>query len=200
MVLAAYTFSDDLLSIYRVLFNSFLYFQRYATDKLNAAKRKGSNSVNMGDMAMVLAFCNFPYGTLAVYQVSFNYLLYFQRYTLDKFFITKTRKGSNSENTSDRVMVLALFNSPHNSLSVYQVLFNPLVYFLRYTPDNLFIAKIKMKVTLLILVTGLWFLHCAFLLMALYQYSKFRSIPLYTLRDMLRTSFLDKKIKREVTT
>ena len=190
MVLAAYTYSDDLLSMYRVLFNSLLYFQRYATDKLNAAKRKGSNSVNTGDMAMVLAFCNFPYSTLSVYQVSFNYLLYFQRYALDKFFISKTKKGSNSENTSDRVVVLALCNSPYNFLSVYQVSFNPLVYFQRYAPDNIFIAKNKRQVTLLILVTGLWLLHCAFLLMILYQCIKFRSIPLYTFSDMLRTSVL----------
>ena len=49
MVLALYHFSDDLLSMYRVLFNSLLYFQRYDTDKLNVEKRKGSNSVNTED-------------------------------------------------------------------------------------------------------------------------------------------------------
>ena len=43
-----------------------------------------------------------------MYQVSFNSLLYFQRYALDKLFIAKIKKESNSVNTGDRVMVRAL--------------------------------------------------------------------------------------------
>ena len=77
------------------------------------------------------------------YQYIFDYLLYFQRYALDKLFISSIRKGNNSVNTGDRVMVLALCNSPHDPLSVYQVSLNHLVYFQRYAPDKLFIAKIK---------------------------------------------------------
>ena len=38
---------------------------------------------------------------------------------MDKLFISKIRKGSNSVNTGDRVVVLALCNSPHYLLSVY---------------------------------------------------------------------------------
>ena len=38
MVLALYTSSDDILSMNYVLFNSLLYFQRYAPEKLNIAK------------------------------------------------------------------------------------------------------------------------------------------------------------------
>ena len=61
MVLAFYTSSDDILLMYQVLFNSLLYFQRYAPDKLNIAKiRKGSISLNTDDTVMVLAFCDFP--------------------------------------------------------------------------------------------------------------------------------------------
>ena len=43
-------------------------------DKLFIAKikKKGSNSVNIGDRVMVLAFCNSPHGPLSVYQVSLN--------------------------------------------------------------------------------------------------------------------------------
>ena len=60
--------SGDILSMCQVLFNSLLYFQRYAPDKLNIAKnRKDSNSVNTGDRLMVLAFCDFPHGPLSVY-------------------------------------------------------------------------------------------------------------------------------------
>ena len=41
ITLALYTSSDDLLSMYQVLFNSLLYFQRNAIDKLNAAEQEG---------------------------------------------------------------------------------------------------------------------------------------------------------------
>ena len=52
------TSSDDHLSMYRISFNSLLYFQRYAPDKPFISKiKKGSNSVNTGDRVMVLAFC-----------------------------------------------------------------------------------------------------------------------------------------------
>ena len=93
MVLALCTSSDDILSMYQVLFNSLLYFQRYAPDKLNTAEiRKGSNSVYTGDMVMVLAFCDSTYSPLSVYQVSFNSLVSFQRYALVKFFIAKSTR------------------------------------------------------------------------------------------------------------
>ena len=94
MVLTFCTSSDDiLLSMYRVLFISLLYFQRYAPDKLNIAKiRKGSNSMNTGDRVMVIAFCDSPHCPLSVYQVSFNSLLYFQRYASDKLLLQKFKK------------------------------------------------------------------------------------------------------------
>ena len=73
MVLGLCTYSDDIQSMYRVLFYSLLYFQGYAPDKLNIAEiRKGSNFVNTGDRVMVLAFCDFSHGPLSIYQVSFN--------------------------------------------------------------------------------------------------------------------------------
>ena len=78
---------------------------------------------------MVLALCTPPDGCLSMYQVSFNSLLYFQRYALDKLFTAKTKKGNNSINTGDRVMVLAFCNSPYGPLSVYQVSLNYLQYF-----------------------------------------------------------------------
>ena len=72
------TSSDGHLSMYRISFNSLLYFQRYAPDKLFIAKnKKGSNSVNTGERVVVLAFCNSLHGPLSVYQVSFIYLQYF---------------------------------------------------------------------------------------------------------------------------
>ena len=90
MVLAFCTISDGPLSKNQVLFNSLLYFQRYAPDKLFIAKiKRGSNSVNTGDRVAVLAFCTDSDGPLSIHQVSFNYLVYFQRYAPDKFFYFK---------------------------------------------------------------------------------------------------------------
>ena len=63
------------------------------------------------DRVTVHALCNSSDGRLTMYQVSFNSLLYFQSYAPDKLFIAKIKKGSNSENTGDKAMVLALCNS-----------------------------------------------------------------------------------------
>ena len=61
--------------MYQVSLNSLLYFQRYAPDKLFIAKiKKGSNSINTGDMVSVLAFCSSSDGPMSMYQVSLNYL------------------------------------------------------------------------------------------------------------------------------
>ena len=88
MVLALGTSSNDILSMYQVLFNFLLYFQRYARDKLNIAKiRRGSNSVST--KVMVTAFCNSPHSLLSVYQVPFQYIQYFKRCTPDKLIIAK---------------------------------------------------------------------------------------------------------------
>ena len=68
--------------MYQVIFNSLLYFQRSALDKLNVAKiRKGSNSVDTGDKVMVLAFCDSPDGPQPVQCI--KSLVYFQRYAPD---------------------------------------------------------------------------------------------------------------------
>ena len=104
MVLALYTSSDDFLSIYQALFNSLLYFQRYAPDKLNIGQiRKGSNSINTGDGVVVLALCTFPYGPLSVYQISFN----FRDMLRTSLLLQKNRKGNNSVITCYSVTVLA---------------------------------------------------------------------------------------------
>ena len=69
------TSSDGHLSMYKVSFNSLLYVQRCALDKLfNAKIKKGSNSINTDDRVMVLAFCNFLHGSLRISVSSFIYL------------------------------------------------------------------------------------------------------------------------------
>ena len=50
--------------------------------------------------------------------------------------------------------------------------------------------KIRKGSNSIIRVIGLWLLHSAIPLMALYQYIKFHLIPLSTFRDMLQTGFL----------
>ena len=144
MALALCTSSDDILSMYKVLFNSLLYFQKYASDKLNIAKiRKSTNFVNTGDRVLVLAFCDSLPGLLSVFEVSFNPFVYFQRYVLDKLFIAKIKKGRNSVKTVDGVMIFAFCTSSDGHLLIVLVSFNSLVYFHIYAPDKLFIAKIK---------------------------------------------------------
>ena len=57
------------------------------------------------------------------------------------------KKGNNSVITCDRVTILAFCTSSDSLLSMCQVSFNSLLYFQRYAPDKLFMAKIKRKVT-----------------------------------------------------
>ena len=78
----------------------------------------GSNSIITCNRVTVLALCTISDGCPPMYEVSFDSLLYFQRYALDKFNIAKIRKGNNSINTEDRVMVLAICTFPHSPLSL----------------------------------------------------------------------------------
>ena len=84
--------------------NSLLYFQRYTLDKLLIAKikkRRRSSYVNTGDMVLVLSFCHSPHGFLFVYQLSFNYVLYFRRYSLDNN-VTDGRTDGQSNGRTKR--------------------------------------------------------------------------------------------------
>ena len=91
MIFAFCTSADGPLSRYQF---SFLYFQRYAPDKLFIAKiKKGSNSVKIVDRVTILVLCASANGLLSMYQVPYNSLLYFQRYATDNLFIAKTKKG-----------------------------------------------------------------------------------------------------------
>ena len=106
-----------------IYLSSILY--RYAPHKLIFAKiRKGSNSVITCDRVTILALCTFSDSLLSIHQVSFNSLIYFYRYALNKFFIAKIKKQSNSVNTADWVTILTLYTSPDHHLSVYQVSLN----------------------------------------------------------------------------
>ena len=89
----------------------------------------GSNSVITCNRDTVLALGTISDGRLSMYQVSFDSLLYFERYAANKFNIAKIRKENNSIHTDDRVMVLAFCTSPHSPLSLYQVSFIYLQYF-----------------------------------------------------------------------
>ena len=86
--------------------------------------KKENNSAITCDRIMVHALCTSSDVCLSMYQVSFNSLLYFHRYAPDKLFIAKLKKGSNSVNTGDMVMVLAFCDSPYGPLPVYQVSLN----------------------------------------------------------------------------
>ena len=131
---------------------------------------------------------------MAIYQCIKFHLIPF--YTLRDmfqtsfFFIAKIKKGSNSINTGNRVMVLAFCNSLHSPLSLYQVSFICHQYFQRYALDKLTVAKIRKennyiitcdRVTVLVLCTS------SDGHLSMYQVS----FPFYTFRDMLQTTFFN---------
>ena len=78
-----------------------------------------------------------------MYQVSYKSLVYFQRYAPDKLSIANIKNGSNSINTVGRITILALCTFTDDLVSMSQILFHSRVYFQRYTPDKVFIAKIN---------------------------------------------------------
>ena len=80
----------------------------------------GSTSVITCNRVTVLAPCTISDGCLSKYQVSFDSLLYFQRYAPDIFNIAKTRRGNNSINTDDKGMVLAFCTFLYSPLSLYR--------------------------------------------------------------------------------
>ena len=118
--------------------------------------------------------CTSSNGHLLMYQVSFNSLIYFQRYAPDKLFIAKIKKGSHSANTGDRVMILASCNFIQGPLSVYQILFIFVFNtFIDVLHTSLLLQKKERIITLQLLVIKLRFLHSALPLMAVYQFIKF---------------------------
>ena len=88
-------------------------------DKFFIAKIKMERLSNCNRVT-VFALCTISDGLLSMYQVSFDSLLYFQRYVLEKFNIAKIRTGNNSINTDDRVMVLTFCTSPHSPLPLFK--------------------------------------------------------------------------------
>ena len=131
MVLAFCTFPHSPLSLYQVsfffTFNTFI--DMLQTCLLLQKLGREITVVITCDRVTVLALCTSSDGHLSTYQVSFNSLLYFQRYAPDKVLIAKIKKGSNSINTGVRIMLLVFCNSPHGPLSVYQFSFFFFQYF-----------------------------------------------------------------------
>ena len=83
---------------------------------------------------------------------------------------------------------------------MYQVPFDSLLYFQRYAPEKFNTEKIrKANNSINTDDIGLWFLHSALPLIALYHCIKFHFIIFNTFRDMLQTSLLLQKLGREIT-
>ena len=77
-------------------------------DKLIIAKVKmGSNLVNTCNKVTVLVLCTISDGHLSIYQVSFDFLLYFRDMHRTNLILQKLGRENNSINTDDRIMVLA---------------------------------------------------------------------------------------------
>ena len=95
LVLASCNFPHSPLSVYQVSLNSSILLEICAGQKCDGRTfyTNGSFSAKSDDRVMVLVFCTFPNGPLSIYQVSFYFSLYFQRYAPDKRFIAKIEKG-----------------------------------------------------------------------------------------------------------
>ena len=70
---------------------------------------------------MILAFYIFSDGPLSIYQVSFDTLIYFQKYAADKLFIAKNKKESNSLILLTGLWFLHYALLADDRLSIYQV-------------------------------------------------------------------------------
>ena len=147
--------------------------------------RKGGREITVifCDRVMILAFCTSSDDPLSMYQDSFNSLLYFQRYAPDKLIIAKIKKGSNPVNTGDRV------------IKIHSIPF----YTFRDMPrTSLLLQKLGREITVIFCDRVMILAFCTSPI-TLYHCIKVHLILFYTFRDMLRTSLLLQKLKREVT-
>ena len=104
-------------------------------------------TVIMNDRIIVLALCaSSSDDILLIYQVLFDSLLYFQRYTPDKLNIAKIRNGNNW-NAGNRVMILAFCDSPNGPLSMYQSSLIPSYTSREMLPTSFLLQKLKREVT-----------------------------------------------------
>ena len=96
----------SLLSIYNLV-QSLLYFPRYGLDETTMKTwLREDNSVNIQGRIMVLRHCPFIHHHLSINQVSFQFLLYFPRYDLDRQQLWKWLRWDNSNIIQGRCMVL----------------------------------------------------------------------------------------------
>ena len=108
----------------QVAFDSHLYFQRYASDKLVIANiGKGNNSINTGDRVIVLALCTFSHYRLSVY-IKFHFFIFntFTEMLQTNLLLRKLERGITVI-TCDRVMVLALCTSSDDIFKFYLIPF-----------------------------------------------------------------------------
>ena len=101
--------------------------------------------------------------------------------------------GQMAGQTDAQAPLPALRTSSDGHLS-----FNALLYFQRYAPDKLYIAKNKGSNSV---NTGdmLWLLHSVIPFMVLYQCVNFHLFIFNTFREILRTSLLLQTLERETT-
>ena len=70
--------------------------------------KRGSNSIHTGRVT-VLVFCNSSHDPLSVYQVSLNYLQYFERYALDKSVMDGRMNGQTDKAAT--IIMLSLWGA-----------------------------------------------------------------------------------------
>ena len=100
--------------------------------RTNLLFQKLEREITLKLLVIELQFLHSALPLMAVYQcIKFHLISFytFRDMLRTSFLLQKIKKGSNSLNTGDRVMVFVFCNSPHSPLSVYLVSLNYLQYF-----------------------------------------------------------------------
>ena len=135
--------SGHALYLCQLSWNYLERYQSYRADTVSIWKiTKGNNSAkNVGGVNIVY-LCKSSGHALYLCQLSWNYLERYQSYTADTISIRKITKGNNSTKNVGGVGVVDLCKSSGHALYVYQVFWNYLKRYQRYTADTISIRKI----------------------------------------------------------
>ena len=187
------------LYFYQVLWHYLKRYQSYTVDTISILKiSKGNNSAKNVGGVTVDNLCTSSGHALYFYQVSWNYLEWYQSYRADTICILKITKGNNSAKNVGGVTVVNLCTSSGHALYFYQVLWNYLKRYQSYRVDTISILKITKGNNSAKNVAGETVLISARRLVMLYISTKFCEIISNGIKVIQRTRFLYWKLQRGI--
>ena len=113
-----YRWSNRCLSLH-IVWSCFIFLPSFV--KLSRTVSKGNNSAKNEGRVTVFNLCTSSGHALYFYQVSRNYLKWYQSYRADTISILKITKGNNSAKNVGEVTVFNLCASPGHALYLCQV-------------------------------------------------------------------------------